>query len=164
MEFEATRKAVRRLPGARHQCRRTQFAAKPDNAIYHVADALGVLQKSPFPFELNAVTREYFGQMAKVETGQTAADMRAILATPADPGAIERLSQDRALQLHDAHHLRRDHARAAAMRSMRCRSARKPTSIAASFPGIRKKRFAWNWSACSTIRSSPCVTGATWAS
>ena len=29
----------------------------PDNAIYHVADALAVLQKSPFPFELNAVTR-----------------------------------------------------------------------------------------------------------
>ena len=67
---------------------------KPDNAIYHVADALGVLEKSPFPFELNAVTREYFGQMAQIETGQTAVDLRAILATPADPAAIQRLSQD----------------------------------------------------------------------
>jgi acetylornithine deacetylase/succinyl-diaminopimelate desuccinylase-like protein len=67
---------------------------KPDNAIYHVADALGVLEKSPFPFELNAVTREYFRQMAQIETGQNAADMRAILATPADPAAIKRLSQD----------------------------------------------------------------------
>jgi acetylornithine deacetylase/succinyl-diaminopimelate desuccinylase-like protein len=65
-----------------------------DNAIYHVADALAVLQKSPFPFELNAVTREYFAQMAKIESGQTAADMRAILATPPDPKAVERLSQD----------------------------------------------------------------------
>jgi len=66
----------------------------PDNAIYHVTDALAVLQKSPFPFELNAVTREYFGQMAKIESGQVAADMRAILATPPDPTAIERLSRD----------------------------------------------------------------------
>jgi acetylornithine deacetylase/succinyl-diaminopimelate desuccinylase-like protein len=66
----------------------------PDNAIYHIADALAVLQKSPFPFELNPVTREYFAQMAKIETGQTAVDIRAILATPADPKAIERLSQD----------------------------------------------------------------------
>jgi acetylornithine deacetylase/succinyl-diaminopimelate desuccinylase-like protein len=32
----------------------------PDNAIYHLADALGRLEHSPFPFELNAVTREYF--------------------------------------------------------------------------------------------------------
>jgi acetylornithine deacetylase/succinyl-diaminopimelate desuccinylase-like protein len=67
---------------------------KPDNAIYHVADALAVLEKSPFPFELNAVTREYFGQMAKIETGQTAADMRAILGEPPDPAAVQRLSRD----------------------------------------------------------------------
>jgi acetylornithine deacetylase/succinyl-diaminopimelate desuccinylase-like protein len=66
----------------------------PDNAIYHVADALAKLQTFAFPFELNAVTREYFTQMAKIETGQAAADMRAILATPPDPKAIERLSQD----------------------------------------------------------------------
>jgi acetylornithine deacetylase/succinyl-diaminopimelate desuccinylase-like protein len=66
----------------------------PDNAIYHVADALAILQKSPFPFEINPVTREYFSQMAKLESAQTAADMRAILATPPDPKAIERLSQD----------------------------------------------------------------------
>jgi acetylornithine deacetylase/succinyl-diaminopimelate desuccinylase-like protein len=67
---------------------------KPDNAIYHVADALEVLEKSPFPFELNNVTREYFSRMATIEKGQTAADFRAILATPPDQAAIERLSQD----------------------------------------------------------------------
>jgi acetylornithine deacetylase/succinyl-diaminopimelate desuccinylase-like protein len=66
----------------------------PDNAIYQIADALALLQRTPFPFELNPVTREYFAQMAKIETGQTAADMRAILETPPDPKAIERLSQD----------------------------------------------------------------------
>ena len=66
----------------------------PDNAIYHVANALAALQKWAFPFELNTVTREYFTQMAKIETGQSAADMRAILATPPDPKAVERLSRD----------------------------------------------------------------------
>jgi acetylornithine deacetylase/succinyl-diaminopimelate desuccinylase-like protein len=67
----------------------------PDNAIYHVADALAALQKWTFPFELNAVTREYFAQMVKIETGQTAADVRAILGKPPDAKAVERLSQDR---------------------------------------------------------------------
>ncbi|MDP9090462.1 MAG: hypothetical protein M3O26_17190 [Pseudomonadota bacterium] len=33
----------------------------------------------------NPVTREYFAQLAKIESGQTAADMRAILAVPPDP-------------------------------------------------------------------------------
>ncbi len=94
VEFEATEKLY-----ADYQVLATNPGGhsslpKPDNAIYHVADALGVLEKSPFPFELNAVTREYFGQMAKIETDQTAADLRAILATPADPAAIQRLSQD----------------------------------------------------------------------
>jgi acetylornithine deacetylase/succinyl-diaminopimelate desuccinylase-like protein len=66
----------------------------PDNAIYHVANALAALQRFAFPFELNSVTREYFTQMAKIETGQNAADMRAILTTPPDPKAVERLSQN----------------------------------------------------------------------
>ena len=67
----------------------------PDNAIYRVANALAALQKWTFPFELNAVTREYFAQMATLETGQRAADLRAILAAVPDPKAVERLSADR---------------------------------------------------------------------
>jgi len=66
----------------------------PDNAIYHLADALTKLQAYKFPFELNPVTRAYFEAMSKVETGQTAADMKAILQTPSDPAAIDRLSED----------------------------------------------------------------------
>ena len=66
----------------------------PDNAIYHVADALVALQKWTFPFELNAVTREYFTQLAKLESAETAADLRAILATTPDAKAVERLSRD----------------------------------------------------------------------
>jgi acetylornithine deacetylase/succinyl-diaminopimelate desuccinylase-like protein len=94
VEFEATEKlygdyqVLATNPGGHSSL------PKPDNAIYHVADALGVLEKSPFPFELNSVTREYFGQMAKIETGQTAADMRAIFGEHPDPAAIQRLSQD----------------------------------------------------------------------
>jgi len=65
-----------------------------DNAIYHVANALVALQKWSFPFELNPVTHEYFAQMAKIETGQTAADLRAILATSPDAKAVERVSRD----------------------------------------------------------------------
>ncbi len=67
---------------------------KPDNAIYHVADALGKLERAPFPFELNAVTREYLAHMAGVETAQNAADIRAVLAPTPDPAAIARLAAD----------------------------------------------------------------------
>jgi acetylornithine deacetylase/succinyl-diaminopimelate desuccinylase-like protein len=66
----------------------------PDNAIYHIADALGRLERAPFPVELNAVTRTYFERRAALETGQAAADMKAILRTPADSAAIARLSAD----------------------------------------------------------------------
>jgi acetylornithine deacetylase/succinyl-diaminopimelate desuccinylase-like protein len=66
----------------------------PDNAIYHIADALGRLQQFRFPFELNAVTREYFRRMASIENRITAADMRALLQIPPDRAALARLSTD----------------------------------------------------------------------
>lgn len=66
----------------------------PDNAIYHIANALVRLEKSPFPFELNPVTRLYFERRAQLESGQTAADMKAILQTPPDASALARLSAD----------------------------------------------------------------------
>src|SRR6202140_5509608 len=66
----------------------------PDTAIYHIADALGRLERAPFPFELNAVTRTYFERRAPLESGQTAADMKAILLTPPDAAAVRRLSAD----------------------------------------------------------------------
>lgn len=66
----------------------------PDNAIYHLTDGLGRLERYRFPFELNAVTRAYFLRMAGIESGQTADDMRAITRKKPDPRAIERLSAD----------------------------------------------------------------------
>jgi acetylornithine deacetylase/succinyl-diaminopimelate desuccinylase-like protein len=66
----------------------------PDNAIYHITAALDRLAGYEFPFELNPVTRAYYERMATIETGQRAADMQAILRTPPDPQAVERLSRD----------------------------------------------------------------------
>jgi acetylornithine deacetylase/succinyl-diaminopimelate desuccinylase-like protein len=64
----------------------------PDNAIYHIADALARMQAYTFPFELNPVTRAYFARLAGLETGPAAADMKAILQTPPNAKAIARLS------------------------------------------------------------------------
>jgi acetylornithine deacetylase/succinyl-diaminopimelate desuccinylase-like protein len=67
---------------------------RPDNAIYELTTALNKLAAYTFPFEMNEVTRTYFGSLAAQETGQMAADMRAILATPPDLSAAGRLSAD----------------------------------------------------------------------
>ncbi|HEY1498866.1 MAG TPA: M20/M25/M40 family metallo-hydrolase [Acidobacteriaceae bacterium] len=64
----------------------------PDNAIYHVADALQRLQNYQFPFELNAITRAYFEKLATLEPANTAADIHKILAPHPDPAAIARIS------------------------------------------------------------------------
>ena len=66
----------------------------PDNAIYHIADALSRLEHAPFPFELNPVTRTYFERRATLESGQTAADIKAMLQAPPDTQAMARLSMD----------------------------------------------------------------------
>ena len=68
---------------------------RPDNAIYELARALTRLARFRFPFELNAVNRSYFEQMAdEVAKGEEAADMHAILRDPPDAQAIARLSRD----------------------------------------------------------------------
>lgn len=66
----------------------------PENAIYRLSDSLVRLQNYKFPFELNDVTRAFFEQTSKVQTGQTAADMLAVTKTPPDQAAIDRLSKD----------------------------------------------------------------------
>jgi len=63
-----------------------------DNAIYHLAGGLARLAAHDFPFRLSDTTRAYFEQMSRIETGQTAADMKAIVRDPPDPEAIARLS------------------------------------------------------------------------
>ncbi len=67
---------------------------RADNAIYELTTALNKLAAYTFPFEMNEVTRTYFKNLAGQETGQTAADMRAILASPPDLAAAARLSTE----------------------------------------------------------------------
>jgi acetylornithine deacetylase/succinyl-diaminopimelate desuccinylase-like protein len=67
---------------------------RPDNAIYELTAALSKLAAYRFPFELNGVTRAYAAEMAKIESGEKASDLRAILATPPDMAAVGRLSAD----------------------------------------------------------------------
>ncbi len=47
----------------------------PDNAIYHLAGALERLAGFGFPLKTNDVTRAYFSQMAKIETGSIRGDL-----------------------------------------------------------------------------------------
>lgn len=63
-----------------------------DNAIYRLAEGLARLEKFDFPVHLNETTRAYFEQLAKMQTGQDALDMKAILASPPDAAAVERLA------------------------------------------------------------------------
>ncbi|HZF25200.1 MAG TPA: M20/M25/M40 family metallo-hydrolase [Steroidobacteraceae bacterium] len=67
---------------------------RPDNAIYELAEGLKRLAAYRFPFELNDITHAYYERMSTIETGQRAADMRAILLSPPDAAALERLSQN----------------------------------------------------------------------
>ncbi len=63
-----------------------------DNAITRLAGGLARLGAYDFPFKLSATTRAYYERMSSIETGQTAADMKAILREPPDAEAIARLS------------------------------------------------------------------------
>jgi acetylornithine deacetylase/succinyl-diaminopimelate desuccinylase-like protein len=49
-----------------------------DNAISRLAAGLDRLARFDFPVNLNEVTRSYFARMSKLETGQTAADMKIV--------------------------------------------------------------------------------------
>ncbi|MBA2647240.1 MAG: M20/M25/M40 family metallo-hydrolase [Pyrinomonadaceae bacterium] len=63
-----------------------------DNAIYHLAAGLERLAEFDFPVNLNEVTRAYFERMSAIESGQLAADMKAVAQTASDPEAVKRLS------------------------------------------------------------------------
>lgn len=65
-----------------------------DNAIYRLSEALVRLSKFDFPVNLSDTTRGFFERMSRIETGQTAEDMKVILRDPPDADAIARLSKD----------------------------------------------------------------------
>ena len=65
---------------------------RPDNAIYHLTSALQRLAAYEFPLQFNETTRAYFARSALLETGQTKADMLALLREPTDGEAARRLA------------------------------------------------------------------------
>jgi len=65
---------------------------RKDNAIYQLSEALTRLAKFNFPLQLNDTTNLYFERMSKLEQGQVAADMKAVVAPNPDPAAVARLS------------------------------------------------------------------------
>jgi acetylornithine deacetylase/succinyl-diaminopimelate desuccinylase-like protein len=54
-----------------------------DNAIYHLAGALDRLSKFGFPLKTNDVTRAYFSQLAKIQTGLPGNDLEKTAAASA---------------------------------------------------------------------------------
>ena len=66
---------------------------RPDNAIYELMHALLKLEASPFPVELNNVSRSELEAMVKVSPPATAADIEGILKTPPDQTAIADFSK-----------------------------------------------------------------------
>jgi acetylornithine deacetylase/succinyl-diaminopimelate desuccinylase-like protein len=67
---------------------------RPDNAIYEMAAALQKLGAYQFPVHTTQTTRAYFSALAKLRTGQEAADLAAVAAQPPDQAAAARLSHD----------------------------------------------------------------------
>ena len=65
-----------------------------DNAIYRLSAALGRVSSHSFPVQFNGTTRSYFERMSKIETGQVAEDMLAILRNPPEPDALARISEN----------------------------------------------------------------------
>ena len=65
----------------------------PENAIYRMAAGLSRLGAYRFPVHLSDLTRAFFARSAELESGPTAADMRAMATEAPDSAAAERLAR-----------------------------------------------------------------------
>jgi len=70
---------------------------RDDNAIYDLAEALLRIKDFDFPVELNDVMRVSFQRQAEINSGQRAADFRALLENPIPQESLERLSREAAI-------------------------------------------------------------------
>jgi acetylornithine deacetylase/succinyl-diaminopimelate desuccinylase-like protein len=66
----------------------------PDNAIYHLADAIEKIRAYEFPVMINDANKAYLLGMAKIEGGERGAAMTALVANPRDTQADALLSKD----------------------------------------------------------------------
>jgi acetylornithine deacetylase/succinyl-diaminopimelate desuccinylase-like protein len=67
---------------------------RKDNAIYQLAHALEKVEGYRFPVDLNEITKIELSHQASIESGQRAADLKAIVANQNDKAAGDRLSED----------------------------------------------------------------------
>lgn len=70
---------------------------RPDNAIYDLAEALLRVRDYKFPIELTNTMRMSYQRQAEINTGQRAADFRALLEDPIPQDALERLTSEAAI-------------------------------------------------------------------
>jgi len=94
MDLEATEKVYADFQVSATNAGGHSSRPVPDNAIYAVADALGKLERTPFPTELNAVTRAYLTERAKLETPARRKLIEQVLAKPLNQIAAAQLSTD----------------------------------------------------------------------
>ncbi|MDE1155477.1 MAG: M20/M25/M40 family metallo-hydrolase [Acidobacteriaceae bacterium] len=64
----------------------------PENALYEVADALGRLERAPFPVELNAITHAYYVEEQKLANPERAALIARLLQRGTEEQAAAELS------------------------------------------------------------------------
>ena len=64
-----------------------------ENAIYQLTAALNRLARFEFPAALNDVTRAWFREMARVDPGPNAAEMKTIGSGQLDPQTVAKLSE-----------------------------------------------------------------------
>jgi len=69
----------------------------PDNAIYHLVDAVRAIRNYEFPLQINDANGAYLSRMAKVVGGAQGAAMAALAVNPMDSKAGELLSKDPSL-------------------------------------------------------------------
>jgi acetylornithine deacetylase/succinyl-diaminopimelate desuccinylase-like protein len=66
----------------------------PENAIYHLANALVRIQAHPFPVEFNDTTRDYFTRLGPTRTPDERNALAALLKNPANEPARALLERD----------------------------------------------------------------------
>jgi acetylornithine deacetylase/succinyl-diaminopimelate desuccinylase-like protein len=67
---------------------------RPDNAIYELMHALEKLEATPFPVELNAVTRAQLQQTETIASPERAKLIRGVLAEPMNQAALAQFVKD----------------------------------------------------------------------
>ena len=66
---------------------------RPANPIYILSAALTRIGEHQFPLHITEAARIFLERSSRIETGQTAIDMRAVAASPPDQAAAARLSR-----------------------------------------------------------------------